>query len=129
MLSQTVNVMSQKYAVVIVMRDLRESVLTCVFPPEPLFAVLDVFDNIEDAEFYSRFTATKQYPWCSIDIVDMYQRLFPENKNVEQVREVYADEGLDDIMAGRKDSMNNASKYERWCAATKNKPDVMVVKC
>jgi hypothetical protein len=122
LLAQDVAVLNQRFAVVIVLRDLRDSVLVRTFDPEPAFAVLDVFEKEEDASFYAQYTATESYPLCSIDVVDMYEWLFPENIKSDEIKEVYADKTLDDIMAGRKDTMANAAEYERWCTETKNVP-------
>jgi RNAse (barnase) inhibitor barstar len=123
-LSQSVAIMGQKFAVVIVLRDIREAVLANISQPEPLFCCLDVFENLEDATFYAKYTASAQYPSNSIDIMDMYQWVFPENVDPDEIKEVYANKKLDDIMAGRKDTTRNAKKYEEWCEKHGHKPEV-----
>lgn len=112
---------SQQKAVIVTLLDLRDAVLEGEAEPEPAISVLGVFANKEDATFYSQFTAHKQYPMHQIDVVDMYEWLFPHDVNPDDIPEVYADPQLKDIMNGRKESMRDATRYERFMEERKQK--------
>lgn len=124
-LSSVNTIMGQNFAVVVVLRDLRPEVVNLTLQAEPVIAILDVFSTLEDAIFYAKYTASKAYPLCSIDTVDLYQWIFPEHVDTDSVPEVYANEDLEHIMAGRKDSIANCAKYEKYCEETKNVPEVI----
>lgn len=110
--------LNQNYSVVIHFLDTRES----VGKKEPLFSVLAAFGNLVDAAEYARTTAAKQYPKCTIDVVDNYQWLFPMSVNPEDILEEYGCTQLNDIMAGRKQNIRSCQEYERSRAGDEKKP-------
>lgn len=103
----------QRFAVILVLRDLRESVVNGQDVAEPCFAVLAVFADIEEATFYAKHTAHKEYSACDIDIIDTCEWLFPETVDREQIQEVYGIKGVNEIMEGRKRDMRLAEEYAK----------------
>jgi hypothetical protein len=103
---------SQSFAVIAVLRDLRNEVLRGEEVPEPAVAVLGTFPDKELASDYAKYTAHREYPGAVIDVVDMYVWLFPEDTRTDDVPEVFGIKHLDDIMSGRKDNIREASAYE-----------------
>lgn len=126
-LSQSVRVNGQNFAVIIILRDLRQLVLEKKTVAEPGIAILDVFSELDDALHYAKYTASKHYSTCSIDVVDMYQWIFPENVDTDAIPEMYGNEQLNDIMVGRKDTNANVAKYEEYCKEHNLNPDVTSV--
>lgn len=126
-LSSSVCIAKQSFAAVIILSDIRSIALKGDTDKEPLLAVLDVFGTEEDATNYAKYTASKQYPKCAIDIVDLYGWCFPENIDTDKIKEVYGSEQLNDIMQGRKDNLNITNKFEEWCRENKIEPHVTEV--
>lgn len=118
-LASTALVARQNFFVVIVLRDLREVVLHGMEPPEPLFAVLRAFANLEDATFYAKHTAHKAYPACNVDIIDACEWVFPESVNRDELQEEYGIERVGQVMQARKRDMQGAKDYERVYEAFK----------
>lgn len=117
-LSASACIAKQNFAVIIVLLDI-ESV-----PKEPLVAVLSVFPTEEEAATYAKYTASKQYPKCNIDVVDMYSWCFPENIDTDKIKEVYANDQLDTIMTARKENILQAERYTKWCSENNVEPEV-----
>jgi len=123
-LSSSACIAKQNFAAVIILSDMRNVALTGEKDQEPLLAVLDVFGTEEEATNYAKYTASKQYPKCAIDIVDLYGWCFPENIDTDKIKEVYGSDQLNDIMQGRKDNMNMTDKFEAWCKENNVEPQI-----
>jgi hypothetical protein len=123
-LSSSACIAKQNFAAVIILTDIGSAALEGEKKKEPLLAVLDVFGTEEDATNYAKYTASKQYPKCAIDIVDMYGWCFPENIDPDEIKEVYGSDQLNDIMQGRKDNMNITDKFEEWCKENNVEPQI-----
>jgi hypothetical protein len=126
-LSVAAQLSSQKYAVIIVLSDIRKSVQKGHQLPEPCIAVLDCFGTEEDALKYAKHTASKQYPKTDIDVVEMYVWHFPENVHPDKVRSIYGHEKLNNVMTARKENMELAVEFEKWCDENNVKPTVTEV--
>jgi hypothetical protein len=109
-LSQTSRLSGQCHAVVVHLTD--SSVRPEGAPLEPAFAFLGCFATVEDALRYGKFTAAPKYPKCMIDIVDMYEWIFPEHVNFDDIKEIYGNKQLNDLMRGRKESIANAQRFQ-----------------
>lgn len=126
-LSAASALMGQKFAVVIMLRDLRQEVIDLTFQPEPVIMVLEVFDNYEKAIFYAKHTGSKAYPICALDVIEMYNWIFPEHIDTDKLSEVYGNTELDHIMTGRKDANANSAKYIAYCKANNIQHNVVDV--
>jgi hypothetical protein len=124
-LSATCCIAKQNFAAIIILSDIRPDAHKK--DKEPVMAILDIFDTEEDCSNYAKYTASKQYPKCAIDVVDMYSWCFPENIDIEQIKEVYGNAQLNDIMQGRKDQQQTTSKFEEWCKENNIQPTVTEV--
>lgn len=106
---------NQRFAAIIVLSDIRDEVVDAEEIPEPCVAVLDVFADKELAISYAKTVARNQYPKLHIDVVDMYEFLFPENIHTDKVNESYGDRMLDEIMQSRKENLSETKRYREWC--------------
>ena len=103
---------NQSHAVIVTLPDIRRSALVGAMELEPLFAVLFV-GSVETCEHYSKFTASKALKGCSIDIVDMYSWLFPEDVNPDDIgKEVFGGAKLDLIMKTKRKTEALVEEYE-----------------
>jgi hypothetical protein len=109
----------QEYAVIMTLLDI--TLHNAV--KEPLIAILAAFNTESDAEQYAKYTAASQYPDSDISVVSMYAWCFPEHVNFENVKEVYRNEKLNDIMSTRKTQMAESKRFEAWCEETKQTPN------
>lgn len=113
-----------KYAVVVVL-DLgtheikmeNKSIISNIFKrnevKEPVMSVLALFSNLESAESYCKHTASHQYPFCDIFIVETNKWCSPYIMNKEGLKEIYRNSRLDEIMTVRKEEMEKANEFER----------------
>jgi len=123
-LPSTCCIAKQNFAAVIILTDIRPTAASGEKDKEPALAVLGVFATEEDATNYAKYTASKQYPKCAIDVVDMYGWCFPENIDTEKIKEVYGNDQLNDIMQGRKDQQKTTDQFQEWCKENKIEPEV-----
>lgn len=123
-LSGSACIAKQNFAVIIIIPDSRPEALSGLIDKEPLLSVLDVFATEDDATKYAKYTASKQYPKCTIDVVDMYAWGFPEHVDTDKIQEVYGSDQLNDIMSGRKDNASMTEAFQKWCAENNIKPQV-----
>lgn len=123
-LPATCCIAKQNFAAVIILSDLRPTALNGEEDKEPVIAVLGVFATEDECTNYAKFTASKQYPKCAIDVVDMYSWCFPEDVDTEKIKEVYGNDQLNDIMQGRKDQTHVTEKFQDWCKENKIEPQV-----
>jgi hypothetical protein len=114
----------QKFAVVVILSDLRKCVVNGDQDPEPCIAFLGVYPTEEAATRYAKFTASKQYPKCDIDVVQMYMWEFPENIHPDSINEIYGHERLNEIMASKKENTKISKEFEGWCSDNGVKPNV-----
>jgi len=105
---------NQTCAVVVTLLDIRKKALRGDVDLQPLFAVLYVGSE-EDCQVYGKYTASKAYKDCTIDVVSMYQWCFPENVDLNQLnKEVYGNDKLDTIMSTRKKNNIKIKEYQEW---------------
>jgi hypothetical protein len=84
----------QSVAVVVILQDLRPTSLSGEAPLEPLVAVLHAAGSVQDAEAYSKYTASKEYPNSDAYVVDMYKWLHPEHVDLRDVASESANEHI-----------------------------------
>lgn len=115
----------QNFAAVIFLSDIRQSEEEIL--KEPLIAVLAVFSTEEDTINYAKYTASRNYPKCDINVIDLYAWCFPENIDVNQIKEVYGNEQLNSIMQGRKENMEQSKRFATWCTENKVEPNIIEI--
>lgn len=114
-ISASAQISDQRFAVVIILSDIRPVVIAGDGLPEPCVAILDVFSTEEHAMVYAKQTATNAYPKCDVDVVDMYVWHFPENIHPDKIKDVYGHKRLNEVMEARKENSDLANDYQLWC--------------
>jgi hypothetical protein len=79
---------------------------------EPVMSVLALFVDMNRAESYCKHTASHQYPFCDVYIVEAKQWCSPYVMNKESMTEVYRNSRLDEIMTVRKEEMEKVREFE-----------------
>lgn len=104
----------QMWAVVSFLCDSTPEVLAGREDPEPLIRVYGCFPTPEDAETYRKSLAddVKNY---DMDVVMMYEWLFPEDVDLEKLKELYRNENQNEIMNMRKSKKTELASFEKWC--------------
>ncbi len=106
-------VSNQECAVIIIMKDLRRSVLLGHQDPEPLVAVLFAGSE-KDCLTYAKYTASQAYKDNVIDVVNMYQWLHPMLIEDDKLTsEMYGSPFLQEIMDGRKRNIHKLDEFEK----------------
>lgn len=104
----------QMWAVVSFLCDSTPEVLAGREDPEPLIRVYGCFATPEDAEEYRKKLSddVKNY---DMDVVMMYEWLFPEDVDLEKLKELYRNENQNEIMNMRKSKKTELASFEKWC--------------
>jgi hypothetical protein len=110
---------NQTCAVIVTLLDITPDALKGDAELQPLVAVLYVGSET-DCKVYSKYTASKAYKDCAIDVVSLYQWCFPEHVDLDKIREeVYGNEKLNTIMDTRKKNNIKIKEYEEWYEKSK----------
>jgi len=110
----------QRYAAIIFIQDL--VVCSADEDPEPLFMFMRAFTTLEACDAYVEHVAQNKYPDYDIDVVDMYEWLWPTEVKVKDIQEKYRHNELAQIMHRSKIEKNKVLSYEQWCARKNTTP-------
>lgn len=113
-LSRMVELRNQKVAVISIIDDITQTVLKGIEDPEPIIIIWGCFEDEDQAKHYIYYTSQEKVRDVSLDIVNMYEWVFPTKIDVENIQEKYRDETLDKVMKARKTNKNNVLKFEEW---------------
>ena len=80
---------------------------------EPVMSVLALFENQDQAESYCKHTASHQYPFCDVFIVETKKWCSPYVMNKDGIKEIYRNSRLDEIMSVRKEELEKVEAFER----------------
>lgn len=115
-------VLGQRFAVITTLFDIRPEVLADgKRASEPLFAVLFASGTEQEAVRYAKYTANAAYPDATLDVVSMYEWLFPEHVNTQLIPEEFANKNLQSLSDARKSAGKEIEAVERYMAE-KNQP-------
>jgi hypothetical protein len=123
-LAASAQIVDQRFAAIIVLSDIRDAVKEGRALPEPCLAILGVFATEEEAVQYAKFTASKAFPKCDVDVVDTCVWHFPENIHPDKVKDVYGSSRLDQVMTARKENAGISADFESWCRDNGIEPDI-----
>ena len=101
-----------KFAVVIFLDLPQEEV------KEPAISVLGLFPNESSAESYCKHVGSHQYPLCDLYIIDTDKWVSPYVMDKEQMKEIYRNSRLDEIMLNRKNEQKLCANLEQKNNAT-----------
>jgi len=113
--SRIAEVRNQKVAVVTIMDDLTPVAQKGLEDPEPIIIIWGCFESELKAKHYILNTAQEKIKDVSLDVVNMYEWIFPTEIDCEQVEEQYRDQTLDKVMKARKNQKNAVLSFEDWC--------------
>lgn len=83
--------------------------------PEPLFMFLRAFSTLEACSAYAERIAQPKYSEYNVDIVDMYEWLWPTQIKSKDIQEEYRHGELAQIMKRAKIEKNKVLSYTEWC--------------
>ena len=116
----------QHWAVVSFLCDNTTAVLCGNADPEPMIRVYGCFATPEDANEEKLKIAEKIKDY-DIDVVATGEWLFPEDLDLEKLKEEYRNEKQNEIMNTRKEKKRELELYERYCNDEKiNLPETIV---
>jgi hypothetical protein len=106
-------VQGQSFAVIVTLQDIRTKSLKGNADLEPLVAVLFLAKSLEDAKIYAKYTASKVYKNCCIDIIDACQWVFPEAVDIHPQTQ-YGHEELSLIMKSKETNKAMVDACAAW---------------
>jgi hypothetical protein len=104
---------NQRYAVIVSLQDFTRGVMKGIDDPEPLVMFIDAFENEDEAKRYIEECLQDYIVNVHLDVVDMYEWLFPEDINPDQITECYRHEELNRIMQERKNQKRELQRFEK----------------
>ncbi|MDE2590650.1 MAG: hypothetical protein KGL95_13410, partial [Patescibacteria group bacterium] len=105
--SSELRLAEQRYAAVIFVPDL-------ISGTEPLFRFLKAFASLEECETYATLTSKYVLPQYNIDVVDMYEWLWPTLVDPNDLNESWQNPILDGIMHRMKAQHGDVYSYTHW---------------
>lgn len=103
---------SQQFAVISVRSDITEPVLAGKEDPEPAIAIWAVFRTEEEAIAWTKSSASLYIRDVTMDVVAMYEILWPEDINPDKLKESYRNEELNKIMNQKKIQEERKNEFE-----------------
>lgn len=83
--------------------------------PEPLFMFLRAFSTLAACEAYAERIAHAHYSEYNIDVVDLYEWLWPTQVRSKDLKEQYRNSELAQIIDQAKIEKNTVLSYAEWC--------------
>jgi hypothetical protein len=102
----------QRFAVVSIISDLKQQNAD---QQQPCVLIWDAVDTEEEARAMIKNSIGHEVSDVHLDVVAMYEWLFPTAVDLSHVTEEYRDEKLNDIMSHRKDEHKRVADFKRLC--------------
>lgn len=112
-------VRNQNVAVVTFIPDNTPSALSEKTKPEPLVIFWQAFASADDARDYIETVGKRSIRHVNLDVVEMYEWMFPEDLDAEKITEYYRNSELTNIMSQKKRNPDAVADFEAWCAEEK----------
>lgn len=104
----------QEFAVVTILKDITTKTLKNLQEPEPVICFWRAFPTFESAKEWMTGTAARYIRYLTMDIVDMYEWLHPEDVNADLLEEGYRDPDQQNIMKRKKIEKDKVLDFEKW---------------
>ena len=118
---------NQRFAVVSVLVDKDKQVRLGRRLPEPIVRVYGCFNSQKQARTFIREELASHVGEFDIDVVDMYEWLFPQSLDPEKIEEEFRDSEINDIMQHAKVEKKLTRDFRQKCAALGKEPDMAYV--
>uniref|UniRef100_A0A6C0BNH0 Uncharacterized protein n=1 Tax=viral metagenome TaxID=1070528 RepID=A0A6C0BNH0_9ZZZZ len=108
-------ILGQRFAVIIVLDDIRPATLRGEQEEEPLITFLFASDDAKVCADYGMYTASKIYKHCDLRVVAMYTWLFPTLITENEIGEIkIANERIQKIVNTQRDTDAKLAKFEEF---------------
>lgn len=104
----------QDFVVVSILKDVSKHVLSQEQDPEPVLIFWRAFPSYAIAKAWTKTMGARHVTNVSLDIVDAYEWLFPEDVDMEHVDEGYRNSEQDKVMRQRKIEKDKVLDFESW---------------
>lgn len=108
----TAEVRMQRFAIVSVIQDEQE---TSNNSQQPAVLIWDVAETEQEAQDIIKERIARTVMDVHLDVVAMYEWLFPTEVDLSKVKEEYRDAKLDDLMRHRKDEHLRVTEFRKLC--------------
>lgn len=104
---------NQRYAAVIFVLDEHPDAIKGKRDSEPMFMVLRMYEDREAAEKDIRDDLSLTIREFAIDVVDLYEFLFPDAVDQSEIETEYRDPELNSIMKAKREQPKNVEKFKK----------------
>ena len=128
-IGRTAEVRGQSVAVITIFDDSSKDVLSGMTDPEPIVIIWGCFENETIAKQYINTTASKFVKDVNLDIVKMYEWIFPTliTDHVDELTEEYRNPSLNKIMHSRKAQKKTVMSYDEFCRSEGQQPSILEI--
>lgn len=110
---------SQKFALVVHLRDITEAVLDGEEQPEPAIMFVRSFSNVKTAKKWIKDIGSTWFSSVHLDLVDMNQWIYPEDIDEAAIETEYSHPKLTEFVSGRKETIKAVHAFEKRCGDEK----------
>lgn len=123
-ISQTCTQVGQNFAVISVLKDDLKATRLEEKLPEPLVRIYSVFSSKKQAKEYISNTLSPHIGDFDLDIVDMYEWLYPQSVDPDSIEEEFRDKDLTDIINHAKQEKKSTRQFRERCKELGKEPDM-----
>ena len=119
--------LNQRFCVISVLPDTGSAVRTKRRIPEPLVRVYGAFPSKKEATVHIKEVLAPHIGDYDLDVVDMYEWLFPQSVDAESLVEEFRDPEINNIMQHAKEEKKTTRAFRERCALTGQEPDMAYI--
>jgi hypothetical protein len=114
----------QNFAVISVLKDDLKATRLEEKLPEPLVRIYSVFSSKKQAKEYITNTLSPHIGDFDLDIVDMYEWLYPQSVDPDFIEEEFRDKDMTDIINHAKSEKTSTKQFRERCKELGKEPDM-----
>lgn len=119
--------LNQRFCVISVLPDTGSAVRIKQRIPEPLVRVYGAFPSKKEATVHIKEVLAQHIGDYDLDVVDMYEWLFPQSVDAESLVEEFRDPEINNIMQHAKEEKKTTRAFRERCALTGQEPDMAYI--
>jgi hypothetical protein len=123
-IQQSCTRVGQNFAVISVLKDDLKATRLEEKLPEPLVRIYSVFSSKKQAKEYITNTLSPYIGDFDLDIVDMYEWLYPQSVDPDFIEEEFRDKDMTDIINHAKSEKTSTKKFRERCKELGKEPDM-----
>jgi hypothetical protein len=118
---------NQRFAVISMLADTEQAVRLKRRPAEPLFRIYATFPSKKTATAYIKEELSVHVGNYDLDVVDMYEWLYPQAIDPDEIVEEYRNPEINSIMQHAKEEKKTTKQFRQRCSQLGKEPDMSYI--